>query len=136
MEKGQVTRNFSNNEQHDAGEYLVSVLEHIFEESRLLQNFDEQMFGGLWQTSLSCTHCTTKTDLEINKMPEIVPLLLYNCLRIMTTFPHIIPPLDNPNSSMAYALIQLQEQNLPDVTNLLVLSLYFNGNDNGSLVKS
>ena len=50
IEAGQSTHNFSNNEQHDVGEFLSSLLEHIFKDSKIFKNFDEKIFGGLWQT--------------------------------------------------------------------------------------
>ena len=36
---GQSTHNFSNNEQHDVGEFLSSLLEHIFKDSKIFKNF-------------------------------------------------------------------------------------------------
>jgi uncharacterized UBP type Zn finger protein len=73
---GQSTHNFSNNEQHDVGEFLSSLLEHIFKDSKIFKNFDEQIFGGLWQTSLSCLNCCNSEELGIEKIPEIIPLNL------------------------------------------------------------
>ena len=74
IEAGQFTHNFSNNEQHDVGEFLSSLLEHIFKDSKIFKNFDEQIFGGLWQTSLSCLNCFNSEELGIQKIPEIIPL--------------------------------------------------------------
>ena len=74
IENGQATRNFSDNKQNDAGEFLMSVLRHIFEGSRIFHSFDEHIFGGLWQTTLVRTR---KTELEVTKIPEVVPLELY-----------------------------------------------------------
>ena len=74
IEARKSTQNFSNNQQHDVGEFLCSLLEHIFKDSKILQNFDEKMFGGLWQTSLVCLNCCNSEELGIQKIPEIIPL--------------------------------------------------------------
>ena len=76
IESGQSTRNFSDNKQHDAGEFLISVLEHLFKDSVLLQDFDEQIFGGLWQAIFTCS-CGKVSEKEISKIPGILPLQLY-----------------------------------------------------------
>ena len=72
---GQHTRNFSDNNQHDASEFLSSTLEHIFSESDLMNNFNEELFGGLCQTLLQCT-CGVVTELEVTRMTEVIPIQL------------------------------------------------------------
>ena len=47
-------RNFNSNRQHDAGEFLSSIFEHIFEESGLPMNFADSMFGGIYQEKFNC----------------------------------------------------------------------------------
>ena len=67
IQAGQLLQNYSNNKQHDAGEFLMSVIEHLFEDSICYQDFDEQMFGGLYQNILNCS-CGLITEKEITKM--------------------------------------------------------------------
>ena len=91
MESGQTTRNFSNNLQHDAAEFLTSVLEHIFKEPPMFQCFKEEIFGGLWQTKFTCHNCSKLQTLPIENMPEIVNLELINvklevCLENLFSF--------------------------------------------------
>ena len=76
MESGQITRNFSNNQQHDAAEFLSSVLEHIFKEPPMFLFFKEKIFGGLWQTSFTCHNCSIFETLHMENMPDIIPIEL------------------------------------------------------------
>ena len=66
-------KNYSNNKQHDAGEFLQSVIEHIFKGEGLPQFFDEQMFGGLYQDKVICK-CGIICESPIQKLSEILPL--------------------------------------------------------------
>ena len=76
IESGDVTKNFSDNNQHDAGEFLSSILSYMFKDSVTHENFDEQLFGGLWQNILTCK-CGHINELPLEKMPEIIPLEIY-----------------------------------------------------------
>ena len=76
MESGQKTKNFSNNQQHDAAEFLFSVLEHTFTEPPMFQNFKEKIFGGLLQTTFTCHNCSKYETSHMENMPEIIPLQL------------------------------------------------------------
>ena len=76
MESGKKTRNFSDNQQHDAAEFLNSVLEHIFKDPPIFQNLKEKIFGGLWQTILTCHNCSRIEVKDMENMPDIVPLEL------------------------------------------------------------
>jgi uncharacterized UBP type Zn finger protein len=73
IQAGQLLQNYSDNRQHDAGEFLISVIEHLFEDSIFYQNFDEQMFGGLYQNVLKCS-CGLVTEKEITKLSHIISL--------------------------------------------------------------
>ena len=73
IQAGQLLQNYSDNRQHDAGEFLMSVIKHLFEESFFYQNFDEQMFGGLCQNILKCS-CGLVTEKEITKLSHIISL--------------------------------------------------------------
>ena len=53
-ESGQIGRSFSENLQYDAGEFLISMFEHLFKDSVASNNIDEQIFGGLYQEKIWC----------------------------------------------------------------------------------
>ena len=67
---GQVTRNFNNKLQHDAGEFMTSTFEHMFKEPVLPINIDERIFGGILQEKLTCA-CGKSKLLPIQKLPDI-----------------------------------------------------------------
>ena len=67
---GQVTRNFNDKNQHDAGEFMTSVFEHLFKETLLPLEVDEHVFGGLFQEALRCA-CGMFKSLPIQKLSEI-----------------------------------------------------------------
>ena len=52
--RGQNTRTFGDKQQHDAGEFLMSIFQQIFEDLPMSNNFDEKIFGGLYQETLVC----------------------------------------------------------------------------------
>ena len=70
FQAGQVTRNFNNKLQHDAGEVMTSVFEHLFKETLLPSDFDEKMFGGFNQDTLACK-CGMSRLLPIQNLSEI-----------------------------------------------------------------
>ena len=76
IKSGQCDQNFSDNRQHDAGEFLLSVIRHLFEDSVAFTDFDEKLFGGLWQSILKCP-CGDTTKKDIIQMPEVLPLEIY-----------------------------------------------------------
>ena len=53
FESGQLTKNFNNNKQHDAGEFMQSLLEHLWNENSK-NTLKEEMFGGVSQDILTC----------------------------------------------------------------------------------
>ena len=67
---GQVTRNFNNKLQHDAGEFMTSTFEHMFKEPVLPIDIDERIFGGILQEKLTCA-CGKSKLLPIQKLPDI-----------------------------------------------------------------
>ena len=70
-ENGQIRRNFSDTFQHDAGEFLISLFEHLFIDSIDSYNIEEDIFGGLYQETIACT-CGYKKELPIQKLSEIL----------------------------------------------------------------
>ena len=68
--KNRQSRTFDDKKQHDAGEFLLSIFEHIFKNLPPSNNIDEKMFGGLLQESLEC-RCGYVKELPIQKLPEI-----------------------------------------------------------------
>ena len=68
---GQIQRNFSDNSQHDAGEFLISLFEHLFSDPILSNNIDEEIFGGLYQEKIVCK-CGKLTELPVQKLSEIL----------------------------------------------------------------
>ena len=69
----QLTRNFNDKLQHDAGEFMASLLEHLFLENLLLIDIDEKVFGGLSQEKITC-NCGKSRLLPIQKLPEILSI--------------------------------------------------------------
>jgi hypothetical protein len=67
---GQLTRKFNDKKQHDAGEFMTSVFEHLFKETLLTEDIHEQMFGGLMQEKIICK-CGEVKFLPIENLPEI-----------------------------------------------------------------
>ena len=67
---------FSDNLQHDAGEFLISMFEHLFEDSVTSNNIDEQIFGGLYQERIVCK-CGKVKELPVQKLSEILTIQLH-----------------------------------------------------------
>ena len=67
---GQTTRNFNNKLQHDAGEFMGSMMEHLFKETTMPLDIDEKVFGGLFQETIICK-CGEMKLLPIQKLSEI-----------------------------------------------------------------
>ena len=74
-ENGQFGRSFSDNFQHDAGEFLISMFEHMFKDSNVSNNIDENLFGGLYQEKIIC-ECGNLTELPIQRLSEILSIQL------------------------------------------------------------
>ena len=70
FKSGQETRNFNDKFQHDAGEFMLSLLEHLFKETLFPLEMNEQIFGGLFQERISCRCGKTKVS-PIQKLPEV-----------------------------------------------------------------
>jgi uncharacterized UBP type Zn finger protein len=71
---GQIQRNFSDfsdNSQHDAGEFLITLFEHLFSDPILSNNIDEEIFGGLYQQKIVCK-CGKLKELPVQKLSEIL----------------------------------------------------------------
>ena len=68
-------KNFSNNKQHDSGEFLQSLLEHFWTESVMDNSLRDEVFGGLSQNILSCK-CGREEELQVQHIPEVIPLQL------------------------------------------------------------
>ena len=73
---GQITRSFNDNLQHDAGEFLISLFEHLFKDHTASNNIDEEMFGGLFQETLICT-CGNVKQLPVQKLSEVLMALVF-----------------------------------------------------------
>jgi uncharacterized UBP type Zn finger protein len=74
FQAGQLTKDFCNNNQHDSGEFMQSLLEHFWNENVQLANtFKEDMFGGVSQDTLSCV-CGYRVKLAHEHMSEIIPI--------------------------------------------------------------
>ena len=68
---GQSTRTFSDKNQHDASEFLISLLEHMFKDLPISNNFDEKLFGGLYQELLVCKNGHIR-QLQIQNLPNML----------------------------------------------------------------
>ena len=73
---GQTGRSFNDNLQHDASEFLVSMFEHLFKDSLVSNNIDEQIFGGLYQEKIVCK-CGNVKYLPVQKLSEILMIQLH-----------------------------------------------------------
>jgi uncharacterized UBP type Zn finger protein len=71
-----MTRSFNDNSQHDAGEFLTSVFEHMFKDLTASNNIDEQMFGGLFKETLICK-CGNVKELPVQKLSEVLMIQLH-----------------------------------------------------------
>ena len=75
MDSGQITRSFGDNLQHDAGEFLISILEHLFKDWTAVNNLNEQIFGGLFRETLFC-ECGNVKELPVQKLSEVLMIPL------------------------------------------------------------
>ena len=55
MDSSQKTRTFNDRRQHDAVEFLLSLVEHIFKDAMSYDNIDEIIFGGLVKEEYNCS---------------------------------------------------------------------------------
>ena len=73
FKSSQWTKNFNNNMQHDAGEFLQSLLEHLWREPATPPNLVERIFGGLCQNTVHC-QCGNIEELQVQHMSEVIPI--------------------------------------------------------------
>ena len=71
MDSGQITRSFGDNLQHDAGEFLLSIFEHLFKDWTASDNVNEQIFGGLFRETIFC-ECGNVKQLPVQKLSEVL----------------------------------------------------------------
>ena len=64
-------RPFDDKKQHDAGEFLSSIFEHMFKDLSSAYAIDERIFGGLYQERLECV-CGYVNEHPIQKLSEIL----------------------------------------------------------------
>ena len=76
IESGQKTETFNDRRQHDAGEFLLSLVEHSFRNTLEFDNSDELMFGGLFKETYVCS-CGEIKERPIDRLPEVllVPII-------------------------------------------------------------
>ena len=76
LTNGQVMRMFNNNNQHDAAEFLNSVLEHLSRNDQDDISINEQLFGGLSQKTMFCSNssCNMSEQLQVEILGEIIPV--------------------------------------------------------------
>ena len=74
FENGQYTKNFNDNMQHDSGEFMLSLFEHLWNENIQEGNhLKENVFGGISQHTLICK-CGKKVEHHPEDMSEILPI--------------------------------------------------------------
>ena len=71
IESGQRTETFDDRRQHDAGEFLLSLVEHSFRNTLAYNNFDEIMFGGLVKETFVCS-CGEIKERPIERLSEVL----------------------------------------------------------------
>jgi uncharacterized UBP type Zn finger protein len=73
LRSGQILRTFNDNNQHDAAEFLNSMIEHWSKDSPRTK---EALFGGLSQKTMFClnSNCNKSEQLQMEELSEIVPL--------------------------------------------------------------
>ena len=71
FKNGQFSRNFNNDRQHDAAEFMLSLIEHMFMDTP--DNMPEKIFGGLLQETIKC-ECGKTDLLPVKSLSEIIPL--------------------------------------------------------------
>ena len=87
VSSGQITRTFDDNKQHDAGEFLLSIFEHMFKDLTFSYNIDEILFGGLYQESVLCI-CGHVRELPVQPLSEImmVPIIGFSLQECISNF--------------------------------------------------
>ena len=75
MNSGQNFLRYNDNNQHDAAEFMRSVIEHLFKTDIRSENLLEYLFGGLSQRTMSCP-CNHVDELPYASTPEIIPIAL------------------------------------------------------------
>ena len=74
FEAEQLTKNFNNNKQHDSGEFMLALFEHVWNEQfQSTDTLREALFGGISQDILNCL-CGNSVELNLQHMTEIVPI--------------------------------------------------------------
>ena len=69
-------RTFDNDNQHDAAEFLNSVLEHLFKHLPSTSIIKENLFGGLSQKTMFCSNanCNMSNQLQVENLSDIIPV--------------------------------------------------------------
>jgi uncharacterized UBP type Zn finger protein len=69
-------RMFNDNNQHDAAEFLNSVLEHLSRNNQDDLRINEKLFGGLSQKTMFCSNasCNMSEQLQVEILGEIIPV--------------------------------------------------------------
>ena len=66
---------FDDNRQHDAAEFLSSIINNLFGKSNALNSLKEIVFGGLFKKTMFC-QCNYTQELGIENLSEVVPIEL------------------------------------------------------------
>jgi uncharacterized UBP type Zn finger protein len=76
FKNGQQMRTFDNDNQHDAAEFLNSVLEHLFKHLPSTSIVKENLFGGLSQKTMFClnANCNMSNQLQVENLSDIIPV--------------------------------------------------------------
>ena len=76
FKSGQQMRTFDNDNQHDAAEFLNSVLEHLFKHLPSTSIIKENLFGGLSQKTMFCSNanCNMSNQLQVENLSDIIPV--------------------------------------------------------------
>ena len=69
IESGQKTRTFNDRRQNDAGQFLLSLMEHSFRNTLEFENIDEIMFGGLVKETCPCGEIQER---PIDRLSEVL----------------------------------------------------------------
>ena len=73
FENDQWNKNFNNNGQHDSGEFIQSLLEHLWSHPATPPAIKDEVFGGLSQNTLCC-RCGHEEELQVQYMPEVISI--------------------------------------------------------------
>ena len=87
FKSGQHMRTFDDDNQHDAAEFLNSVLEHLFKHLPSTSIIKENLFGGLSQKTMFCSNanCNKSNQLQVETLSDVIPVefsgyTLENCM--------------------------------------------------------